>query len=204
MGNLFQSGNTTWIMLALILIIIVIMIFSSIRKRKQDKIEKEKRQKEVRNKIKQYLKENGQITHKTVQFEKVVARVGREYKYRDVFDVIIKLYDSKSKRVYSTKAFEVEGISKQISKKKYETTWEINKELDLETTLQRLKETVTKSYWKMSKLERSLHRLHKQQAKKEFKNQKKQEQFKKPQRVKKKQSAALVKKQPANKFGAKK
>lgn len=205
-SNLFQNNNTTWIMLVLILVIIVIMIFSSIRKRKQDKIEKEKRQKEVRDRIKQYLKDNGQITHKIIEYDKVVSRAGKDYKYRDVFDVIIKLYDSKSHQLYATKAFEVEGLSKQIGKKKYEISWQVNKELDLDETLLRLKETVTKSYWKMSKLERSLHRLTKEQTKNQLKQERKEEKLKKRQKVKTKEKVAKanIKKQPVAKFGAKK
>jgi hypothetical protein len=117
-----QNGQTTWVMLGLIIIIVVVMIVSSIRKRKQDKIEKEKRQKEVRDKIKQYLKINDNIAHKRIEYDKVIARAGKDYKYRDVFDVVIKLYDSKSNALYATKAFEVEGLTKQLSKKEYETT----------------------------------------------------------------------------------
>ncbi|WP_338982373.1 hypothetical protein [Spiroplasma endosymbiont of Eupeodes luniger] len=203
-----QNGQTTWVMLGLIIIIVVVMIVSSIRKRKQDKIEKEKRQKEVRDKIKHYLKINDNIAHKRIEYDKVIARAGKDYKYRDVFDVVIKLYDSKSNALYATKAFEVEGLTKQLSKKEYETTWKVNHELELEATLIRLQKEQKKSYWKMTKAERAQVSLERKEAKiiekaeiKKIKQEKKSNATKK---VVQNKNEVLIKRQPNEKFGAKK
>ncbi|WP_338968148.1 hypothetical protein [Spiroplasma endosymbiont of Lonchoptera lutea] len=203
-----QNGQTTWVMLGLIIIIVVVMIVSSIRKRKQDKIEKEKRQKEVRDKIKQYLKINDNIAHKRIEYDKVIARAGKDYKYRDVFDVVIKLYDSKSNALYATKAFEVEGLTKQLSKKEYETTWKVNHELELEATLIRLQKEQKKSYWKMTKAERTQVRLERKEAKKiekaEIKKIKQEKKIKATKKVVQNKNEVLIKRQPNEKFGAKK
>ncbi|WP_215825541.1 hypothetical protein [Spiroplasma endosymbiont of 'Nebria riversi'] len=206
-GNL-QNGQTTWVMLGLIIIIVVVMIVSSIRKRKQDKIEKEKRQKEVRDKIKQYLKINDNIAHKRIEYDKVIARAGKDYKYRDVFDIVIKLYDSKSNALYATKAFEVEGLTKQLSKKEYETTWKVNHELELEATLIRLQKEQKKNYWKMTKAERAQVRLERKEAKiiekAEIKKIKQEKKIKATKKVVQNKNEVLIKRQPNEKFGAKK
>ncbi|WP_339024821.1 hypothetical protein [Spiroplasma endosymbiont of Agriotes lineatus] len=205
-----QNGQTTWVMLGLIIIIVVVMIVSSIRKQKQDKIEKEKRQKEVRDKIKQYLRINDNIMHKRIEYDKVIARAGKDYKYRDVFDVVIKLYDSKSNQLYATKAFEVEGLTKQLSKKKYETTWKVNHELELEETLIRLQKEQKKSYWKTTKAGRAQIRLERKEAKiiekEEMKKIKQEKKIKATKKVVQNKNEVLIKikRQPNEKFGAKK
>lgn len=211
-NSLFSGDSTTWVMLGLIIVIVVVMIVSSIKKRRQDKIEKEKRQREVRDQIKVFLKENYNISHKRIEYDKVVSRTGKDYKYRDVFDVIVKLYDSKSNELYSTKAFEVEGFSKQINKKEYLTTWKVNKELDLEKTLVNLKNNVKKSYWKMTKIEKQITKLEKKNQKiaeeyaikqqKIVKKEEKKHNVKKNKNLKK--TEILIKKHPNEKFQGKK
>lgn len=151
--SFFEGGMTTWIMLAVIIIIIVMTIVSAITKRKKDKIEREKRQKEVRTQIKQYLKDTEKVAHKRVDYDKVVARSGKEYKYRDVFDVVVNLYDARKNELYATKAFEVEGFTKQLSKKQYETIWKVNQELDLQETIKRIEASQKKS--KLTKAEKT-------------------------------------------------
>ncbi|KNE88230.1 hypothetical protein PSTG_18374, partial [Puccinia striiformis f. sp. tritici PST-78] len=54
------------------------------------------------------MRDELKLQHKTVEFEQVVSRSSKEYRYRDVFDVIVKLYDSKKNDLFATKAFEVE------------------------------------------------------------------------------------------------
>lgn len=134
MGNL----TSQWWMLALIGVVLIIFIFTTISAKKKKKEEKKHRQKEVKNVIKSFMRDELQLQHKTVEFEQVVSRNSKEYRYRDVFDVIVKLYDSKKNDLFATKAFEVEGFTKQLSKKQFETIWKVNCELDLEETLKRI------------------------------------------------------------------
>lgn len=130
--------KSSWWMLLLMAVVLVIFIVSSIGSRKRKREEKQKRQKEVKDIIKTYMRDELDLRHKTIEFDQVIARSSKEYRYRDVFDVVVKLYDSKKNDLYATKAFEVEGFAKQISKKQFETIWKVNGELDLETTLKRI------------------------------------------------------------------
>lgn len=125
-------------MLLLMVVILAIFIVSSIGSRKRKREEKQKRQKEVKEALKYFMRDNLNLRHKTVEFDQVVSRSSKDYRYRDVFDVIIKLYDSKRNDLYATKAFEIEGFTKQISKKHFETIWKVNGELDLNETLKRI------------------------------------------------------------------
>lgn len=134
MGNL----SSQWWMLALIGVVLIIFIFTTISAKKKKKEEKKQRQKEVKNIIKSFMRDELKLQHKTVKFEQVVSRSSKEYRYRDVFDVIVKLYDSKKNDLFATKAFEVEGFTKQLSKKEFETIWKVNCELDLEETLKKI------------------------------------------------------------------
>lgn len=134
MGNL----SSQWWMLALIGVVLIIFIFTTISAKKKKKEEKKERQKEVKNIIKSFMRDELKLQHKTVEFEQVVSRSSKEYRYRDVFDVIVKLYDSKKNDLFATKAFEVEGFTKQLSKKEFETIWKVNCELDLEETLKKI------------------------------------------------------------------
>lgn len=134
MGNL----SSQWWMLALIGVVLIIFIFTTISAKKKKKEEKKQRQKEVKNIIKSFMRDELKLQHKTVEFEQVVSRISKEYRYRDVFDVIVKLYDSKKNDLFATKAFEVEGFTKQLSKKEFETIWKVNCELDLEETLKKI------------------------------------------------------------------
>ncbi|MBP1525329.1 MAG: hypothetical protein H9Q65_01865 [Spiroplasma ixodetis] len=134
MGNL----SSQWWMLALIGVVLIIFIFTTISAKKKKKEEKKQRQKEVKNIIKSFMRDELKLQHKTVEFEQVVSRSSKEYRYRDVFDVIVKLYDSKKNDLFATKAFEVEGFTKQLSKKEFETIWKVNCELDLEETLKKI------------------------------------------------------------------
>lgn len=126
---------SSWWMLALIGVVVIIFIFTTISSKKKKKEEKSRRQKEVKQVIKNFMREELKLQHKTIEFEQVVSRSSKEFRYRDVFDVIVKLYDSKKNDLYATKAFEVEGFTKQLSKKEFETIWKVNRELDLDETL---------------------------------------------------------------------
>ncbi|WP_308149564.1 hypothetical protein [Spiroplasma sp. AdecLV25b] len=126
---------SSWWMLALIGVVVIIFILTTISSKKKKKEVKSRRQKEVKQVIKTFMREELQLQHKTIEFEQVVSRSSKEFRYRDVFDVIVKLYDSKKNDLYATKAFEVEGFTKQLSKKEFETIWKVNRELVLDETI---------------------------------------------------------------------
>ncbi|MBE4704378.1 hypothetical protein [Spiroplasma platyhelix] len=130
--------KSSWWMLLLMAVVLIIFIVSSVGSKKRKRQEKQKRQKEVKEVIKNYMRDELNLRHKTVEFDQVIARSSKDYRYRDVFDVVVKLYDSKKNDLYATKAFEVEGFAKQISKKEFETIWKVNSELDFDETLKRI------------------------------------------------------------------
>lgn len=133
----FSLGNSWW-MILLMLVILIIFTVTSITSRKRKKEEKSQRQKEVKDVIKKYMRDELSLQHKRLEFDQVISRSSKDYRYRDVFDVIVKLYDSKKNDFYDTKVFEVEGFTKQLSKKEFQTIWKVNTELNLEETLKRI------------------------------------------------------------------
>lgn len=138
-------------MLLLMAVVLIIFIVSSVGSRKRKKEEKQKRQKEVKEVLKNYMRDELNLRHKTVEFDQVIARSSKDYRYRDVFDVVVKLYDSKKNDLYAKKAFEVEGFAKQISKKEFQTIWKVNCELDLDETLSRITAEKSRKFKKIQK-----------------------------------------------------
>lgn len=136
----FLGGSMTMnvILVVIVVAVIIFAIVSSIMGRKAQRIEREKRKKQVKDKIKQYIKDNDNRKNLRLEYEKVIARKGKEFKYRDIFDVIVDIYEAKTNAFLEQKAFEIEGISKKISKKQYETTWIVNQEINLEETKHRV------------------------------------------------------------------
>jgi ABC-type multidrug transport system fused ATPase/permease subunit len=140
------------ILVVIVVAVIIFTIVSSIMGRKAQRIEREKRKKQVKNKIKQYIKDTDNRKNLRLEYEKVIARKGKEFKYRDIFDVIVDIYEAKTNYFLEQKAFEIEGISKKISKKQYETTWIVNQEIDLEETKCRIE--ISKKKVKLTKEEK--------------------------------------------------
>lgn len=126
------------ILVVIIFAVIIFAVVSSIMGRKAQRIEREKRKKQVKDKIKQYIKDTDNRKNLRLEYEKVIARKGKEFKYQDIFDVIVDIYEAKTNTFLEQKAFEIEGISKKISKKQYETTWIVNQEINLEETKHRI------------------------------------------------------------------
>ena len=174
MSNLF--GNSMTMNIILIVIVVAVIIFavvSSVMGKKAQKLEREKRKKQVKDKIKQYIKETDNRKNLRLEYEKVIVRKGKEYKYRDIFDVIVDIYEARTNNFLEQKAFEIEGISKKISKKQYETTWTVNQEIDLEEAKRRI--NIIEKKVKLTKEEK---KAQKEQTKKEIKQQR-QEMLKK-------------------------
>jgi len=133
-----MGGTTTWIMLAVIIAIIGFVIVSAIVSRKANKKEKEQRKTEVRNSIKQYLLNEEKLKNVRIDFQRVYARKGAEYKYRDIFDVLVLIIEPKTNKVIEERVFEIEGIHTKIDKKKFSTKWQVNGTLDLEATKRKI------------------------------------------------------------------
>ncbi|KNG79598.1 hypothetical protein [Mycoplasma sp. HU2014] len=131
------SGNTI-MMVGLFVFIIGFVIWSTLTSRKANKKEKEKRYQQVRDKIKQYIAINESRKNLRIEFEKVYSRRGAEYKYRDVFDVIVHLVSPKTQEIIEVRAYEVEGLTTKINKNDYKTDWIVNARLDLEETKRRI------------------------------------------------------------------
>ncbi|AKU80035.1 hypothetical protein [Spiroplasma turonicum] len=121
-----------------IVIVLIFIVVSSITSKKAQKVEQQKRKKIVREEIKSYLSKSNNLKNVKLEYEKVYARKGPEYKYRDVFDVVVNIFEAKTNKLMATRSFEVEGITTKEGKKNYTTTWQVNKELELEDTRKRI------------------------------------------------------------------
>lgn len=135
--NLFSitSGLSGMIIMGLVVVVVLIfIIISSITGKKARKKEQEKRKKIVKDEIKRYLASIDNQRNISVEFEKVFARKGPEYRYRDVFDVIVRILSPKDNSVLSTRSYEIEGITTKVNKKEYKTEWIVNKETNIEDT----------------------------------------------------------------------
>ncbi|ATZ17398.1 hypothetical protein ELUMI_v1c06760 [Williamsoniiplasma luminosum] len=131
--------DTMTIVLMVVLVgVIGFVIVTTITGRKASKKEKEKRYQEVRERIKSYIAKEEGRKNLRIEFEKVYARKGAEYKYRDVFDVVIEIIEPKTNKILEIRAYEVEGLTTKIDKKNYKTDWQVNGVLELEDTKKRI------------------------------------------------------------------
>lgn len=137
----FLLKNNIFMNVIFVIIIIVIIIFaiiSSIINKKTQKLEQQKQKKQIINKIKQYIRNINNQKNIRIEYIKIIARKGKEYKYRDIFDIIVDIYEAKNNKWLEQKAFEIESISKKIDRKNYEIIWIVNQEIDLEKTKYRI------------------------------------------------------------------
>lgn len=172
--NLFSSSMMTSIIIGVVaVIIIVFVIVSSITSKKAQKKEQANRKRVVKDEIKFYLAKTQSLKNIKLEYEKVYARKGPEYKYRDVFDVVVQMYEPKTNKLMYTRAYEVEGITTKASKKSYTTSWQVNTELDLEDTKRRI--AIAEKKIKLSKEERKLMKIEDSKKAKEQKLKEKEE-----------------------------
>ncbi|WP_338984155.1 hypothetical protein [Spiroplasma endosymbiont of Othius punctulatus] len=136
----------------IIVAVIAFIIITSFTSKKSQKIEQEKRKKVVRNEIKVWLDNEFGVRNVQVIYETVYARKGAEYKYRDVFDVIITIMEPKTNKFVERMAVEVEGITTRTDKKKYDTKWIINTRISLDDTEKRI--AIAEKKVKLSKVEK--------------------------------------------------
>ncbi|AGR41002.1 hypothetical protein [Spiroplasma taiwanense] len=121
-----------------VVIVLIFVIVSSITSKKAQKVEQQKRKKVVKEEIKNYLSKSQNIKNVKLEYEKVYARKGVEYKYRDVFDVVVQIFEAKTNKLITTTAYEVEGITTKTAKNSYTTAWQVNDELNLDETKKRI------------------------------------------------------------------
>lgn len=127
-----------WILLIMIVVVVGFVIVTTITGKKAAKKEKAQRYKAVRDEIKSYMAVNEKRKNIRVEFTKVYSRRGPEYKYRDVFDVIVELIEPKTQKLIEKRAYEVEGITQKVDNKQYATSWIVNGILDLQETEKRV------------------------------------------------------------------
>jgi hypothetical protein len=114
-----MGGTTGMIVMGLIVVVVLVFIIvSSITGKKARKKEQEKRKRVVKDEIKAYLAKVKNQKNISVDYEKVFARKGPEYRYRDIFDVVVRILSPKDGSVLETKSFEIEGITTKVSKKR--------------------------------------------------------------------------------------
>ncbi|WFQ91048.1 membrane protein [Mycoplasma feriruminatoris] len=157
--------TSTILMIVLLVFVIGFVVWSTITGKKANKKEKEKRYNQVREKIKEYILVNENKKNLRIEFEKVYARKSAEYKYRDVFDVIVQLIEPKTQKIIETRAYEVEGLTTKVNKSQYNTEWMVNSQIDLEETKRRI--AIGEKTIKLTKAEKQkLKEVEKMQAKK--------------------------------------
>ncbi|WP_434343242.1 hypothetical protein V2P32_02915 [Mycoplasma sp. 06067-C1-B144P-99-0482-3] len=180
--------TSTILMIVLLVFVVGFVIWSTITGKKANKKEKEKRYNQVRSKIKEYILKNEHKKNLRIEFEKVYARKGAEYKYRDVFDVIVQLIEPKTQKVIEIRAYEVEGLTTKVNKSQYNTEWIVNSQIDLEETKRRI--AIGEKTIKLTKAEKQkLKEVEKMQAKKLAQQEK--EQLKKAKEKQKSQKGSL-------------
>ncbi|QHX35872.1 hypothetical protein STIUS_v1c03180 [Spiroplasma sp. TIUS-1] len=136
----------------IILAVLAFIIITSFTSKKSQRIEQEKRKKVVRNEIKRWLDDQYGVRNVQIIYETVYARKGPEYKYRDVFDVIVTVMEPKTNKFVERMAVEVEGITTRTNKKKYDTKWIINSRISLDETEKRI--AIAEKKVKLSKQEK--------------------------------------------------
>ncbi len=121
----------------IIIFTIIIVGFLAWKKGKKEKAKKRRREEEVKNLIKEHLKKKDKIFNVTIVFLDIHVRSSKEYRNRDVFDVIFEARNEKKKnKIICQKAFEIEGIATvkphPDDPKDIIVKWQINEEYEFE------------------------------------------------------------------------
>ncbi|AHI53706.1 hypothetical protein SSABA_v1c02940 [Spiroplasma sabaudiense Ar-1343] len=141
-----------FIVIGLLVVVIIFLIVTTITGKKAKKKEINQRKKIVRDEIKNYIFREEKRKNLRVNFEQVFARKGPDYKYRDVFDVIVDIIEPKTNQITEVKAYEIEGFPVRIDKKNTRIEWTVNKEIDIEETRRRI--AIAEKQVKLSKEEK--------------------------------------------------
>ncbi|AXK51081.1 hypothetical protein [Spiroplasma alleghenense] len=140
------------IVIILLVVVIIFLIVTTITGKKAKKNEIKQRKKVVRDEIKNYIFQEEKRKNLRINFEQVFARKGPDYKYRDVFDVIVDIVEPKTNQVTEVKAYEIEGFPVRIDKKNTRIEWTVNREIDIEETRRRI--AIAEKQIKLSKEEK--------------------------------------------------
>lgn len=132
-----------WIVLVLAIIFIV---YSGFKKQKLEKKNRSKRETEVKDLIKEYLRTSKNYKNITVEYIEVIPRSGKAYRSRDVFDVFVNIFNVREqKKLISKHAFEIEGVAshnpKSQNKKDVLVNWLVNHEFAYDDHFSLLKYT---------------------------------------------------------------
>ena len=146
---LFIFGGTSnfagqwwfWVILAAVIIFVV---YSGLKKNRQEKKQRKQREKEVKQLLKKHLAKTSKFQNVSLSYVDVVARTGKRYTKRDVFDVFVKITNPRAKLsepVY--KCFEIEGTARYTDPKDKKSPvlidWKVNGEFDYQNHQQLLK-----------------------------------------------------------------
>lgn len=197
MGN----PSMTIVLLVVLVVVIVFVIITTITGRKASKKEKAKRYQEVRDQIKGYIAKVEKRRNLRIEFEKVYARKGAEYKYRDVFDVIVELIEPKTNKVMEVRAYEIEGLTTKIDKKNYKTDWVVNGSLELEETKRRI--AIAEKEIKLTKTEKQQMRQEEKTREKELKIKEREELKEAKAKSKKEKNTEMTITRPSHNTGEK-
>lgn len=173
--GIFDGGHSFTMDIVLGVVVLGIVIFvavTSFLNRNNRKKERDKRTKEVKEKIKEFIREKESKKNIYIEFEKIISRKGKETKNRDVFEVIINIFDARTRKHLEDRAYEIEGISIPIDRKNFRHDWVINARLDLEHTRKRLK--ILEGEIELSKEEKKILRQQNKEAKIKKKEQEKE------------------------------
>ena len=133
MEDIFSSVGKSWFFWVILIVIIAFIVYSGLKKRKSDRMEKQKRENEVRELIKNHVKKTDNLTNVIVNYLDVKLRQGKLYKNRDVYDVFLAIKNPRTNKVITKKAYEIEGFAKPIpNSKSYNVNWTINREFVFE------------------------------------------------------------------------
>ena len=131
-GGLTDIG-TKWYFWIILLAIIGFVVYSGLKKNKKEKKQRKQREKEVKKLIKKHLADQPNYQNITITYKDVIARTGKKYNNRDVFDVFLEIVNKKKGGKPILKCFEIEGFAVYTDPKDKDNVtvdWRINHEFD--------------------------------------------------------------------------
>ncbi len=142
LNSLFNSP-IFWVILVFA---IGFVIFSGIKKRRNEKKSRNKRENEVKSLIKEHLRETENYKNIAIEYVEVIPRTGKIYRSRDVFDVFVKVLNPrKNNLLVAKKVYEIEGVASPNPKSKDKNDsivhWSINREFVYDEHLSLIKWT---------------------------------------------------------------
>ncbi len=143
-GGNTSNFATSWWFWVILGIVIVFVVYSGLKKNREEKKQRKQREKEVKQLLKKHLAKTAAFQNVTLSYVDVVARTGKQYTRRDVFDVFVKIYNARNKKQAPIfRCFEVEGTARYADPKDKKSAvlidWKINAEFDYQNHMTLLK-----------------------------------------------------------------